>query len=447
MTLDHLITKAENAFQSALDAAAPDRVMAASLKGLAVEPTQIFALGKAAGPMALACRQHGLTAPGVLISHDDALTLPDQSVTGFETIIGGHPVPNENSVHGAQIMLERAASLGADDHLLMLVSGGGSALMCLPGEGLTLPDKIMINERLLVSGLDIHAMNAVRRFCSGIKGGRLARAAAPASITQWVLSDVPPTGDELTDLSAIASGPVAADPVTEDQMQAYMAIAGLDELPVIKAYLDRMAGRADLHPLRPWHAHDQDILSKVTTSILASNDICCDAAGASLGGCNMALPPLSGDAAEMGRRLAQISCDADHAIASVTGGETVVSIDLDLDQDQEKMGKGGRSQELALAYLMAMLAPENQGKRPDHWVLLAAGTDGRDGPTDAAGALVHSGMVDSGGVHSGGALDRDQGMAALRCHDAYPYLDRLGALIKMPPTGTNLADVAILLTA
>ena len=441
MSLDALIHQAEQALRSALDAAAPEKVMAASLANLNTAPSQIFALGKAAGPMAKACRDAGLDAPGVLISHDQGLTEPDQHISGFETVIGGHPVPNDNSMIGATLMLERAARLNADDHLLMLVSGGGSALMCLPGEGLTLADKIMINERLLVSGLDIHAMNAVRRFCSGIKGGRLAQAAAPATITQWVLSDVPPTGDDLTDLSAIASGPMAADPVPEDQMLAYMTHAGLDEMPVIQTYLSQMAHQPERHPLRVWQDDGKAILAKVTTSILASNAICCDAAKASLGGGNFDLPPLAGEAAAMGQNLAAITATSEPGVKAVTGGETVVSFDLNQMGNEMgvKMGKGGRSQELALAYLLAMLEQQHTDAKtmPQDWVLLAAGTDGRDGPTDAAGALVHSGM----------ALDLNRAKDALARHDSYPCLDDLGALIKMPPTGTNLADVAILLTA
>jgi len=435
MSLDHLIKKADQALQSALEAAAPEKVMAASLANLETPPTAIFALGKAAGPMAKACRDGGLDAKGVLISHDPAL-LSDHQVEGFETVIGGHPVPHENSMLGAKMMLGHAETLGEDDHLLMLVSGGGSALMCLPADGLSLADKIMINERLLASGLDIHAMNAVRRFCSGIKGGRLARAAAPAAITQWVLSDVPPTGDDLTDLSAIASGPMAADPVAYDQMLAYLNHAGLDDWPVMARYLEAMANQPDQHPLRPWDDEGETVLSKVKTFILASNDICCEAAQQSLGGCNLTLPALSGEATEMGRSLAQIAIQSQNSIEAVTGGETVVSFDLS-QEDAGHYGKGGRSQELALAFLLAMADENFSGKRPQDWVLLAAGTDGRDGPTDAAGALVHSGMMP----------DLAQGRSALMRHDSYPFLDDLGALIRMPPTGTNLADVAILLTA
>ena len=454
MSLDHLIKTAEHALSAALEAAAPEKVMAASLANLDRPPSAIFALGKAAGPMAQACRDGGLDAKGVLISHDPAL-LSAQSVAGFETVIGGHPVPDENSMKGARLMLDRAHGLGEDDHLLMLVSGGGSALMCLPAGDLTLQDKIMINERLLASGLDIHAMNAVRRFCSGIKGGRLARAASPATITQWVLSDVPPTGDELTDLSAIASGPMAADPVPYEQMRGYLTAAGLDQLPQISSFLEDMANRPGDQPLRPWDDEGEKVLAKVQTSILASNAICCTAAEKALGGCNQPLPALSGEAADMGRALAQIALSSERPVQAVTGGETVVTFS----QSQDMAGKGGRSQELALAFLLAMSDlqgndqkgnhPQQAKARPQDWVLLAAGTDGRDGPTDAAGALVHSGMLGgmSGGMPGGMDVDLAQGHDALQRHDSYPFLDELGALIRMPPTGTNLADIAILLTA
>ena len=149
----------------------------------------------------------------------------------------------------------------------------------------------------------------------------------------------------------------------------------------------------------------------------------------------------------MGRALAQIALSSERPVQAVTGGETVVTFS----QSQDMAGKGGRSQELALAFLLAMSDlqgndqkgnhPQQAKARPQDWVLLAAGTDGRDGPTDAAGALVHSGML--GGMD----VDLSQGHDALQRHDSYPFLDELGALIRMPPTGTNLADIAILLTA
>ena len=421
MMPQHLITKAEAAFEAALKAAAPDRVMAKALTRLDLPPTQIMALGKAAGPMAQACRDAGLMAPGVMVTHD-----PNQQVDGFKIIIGGHPVPNENSMLGAQKMMEAARALNADDHLLMLVSGGGSALSCLPGEGLTLADKIAINERLLASGLDIHAMNAVRRFCSGIKGGRLARAAQPARVTQWVLSDVPASGDMATDLAAIASGPMAPDPVPESVMLDFLKRAGLMELDAIKSYLAAIEAHPENKPCRLGDA----VFDKVVTEILASNEICRDAAAQTLGGNTCALPELSGEAATMGRQLAEIIDKSQSPIQAATGGETVVTF-----ASSAASGKGGRSQELALSFLMVMTDKAEASTRD--WVLLAAGTDGRDGPTDAAGALVHSGMT----------VNRQQGLEALNSHDSYHYLDQLGALIKMPPTGTNLADIAILCSA
>ena len=427
MALNQLKNQAMTAFYAALEAAAPAKVMASSLACLEMPPTVIFSLGKAAGPMAAACRKAQIEAEGILISHDPSLILDEHKIAGFDTIIGGHPVPNDKSMLGARKMLNRAQSLTADDHLLMLVSGGGSALMSMPGQGLDLKHKIIINEYLLASGLDIHAMNAVRRFFSGVKGGRLAKAAFPAKVTQWVLSDVPPTGDELTDLSAIASGAMAADPVPEDQMREYLDHAGLLALPWVSQYLSMMAAHPELHPLRPWNDHDHSYLDRVDTKILASNAMCCDAATKALQKTNMVLSELSGDAAEMGRTLALIAAKTKTPITAVTGGETVVKFD-----PKVTTGLGGRSQELALSFLAEMQKTKSQKS----WVLLAAGTDGRDGPTDAAGALVHSGLN----------ININEAEQALRIHDSYHILDHYDALIKMPPTGTNLADIVILLT-
>ena len=163
---------------------------------------------------------------------------------------------------------------------------------------------------------------------------------------------------------------------------------------------------------------------RVETSILASNAICREAASNDLGDNTVSLPDLDGDAMAMGRTLAHAVMNAPAPLLAVTGGETVVTL-------PQQHGLGGRSQALALSFLLAMEDAEFD------WVLLAAGTDGRDGPTDAAGGLVTSGM----------RPDIDAARAALDGHDSYHYLDRIGGLLRCPPTGTNLADIAIVLTS
>jgi hydroxypyruvate reductase len=318
-----------------------------------------------------------------------------------------------------------ADSLGVDDHLLLLISGGGSALLPAPAEGVSLADKQALNEALLASGLDIHDMNAVRRLFSSLKGGRLARLAAPARITQFLLSDVP--GDRL---ESIASGPAIADPVPLDETLSLIRGSGLDRLDFVKAHLARIEdGRADL-PVRP----GDPVTTNVTSHLLASNDLCRAAARDRLvGGMDglreLALPPLTGEAADCARLLAHqlVAASTPVGVWGVTGGETTVRLD-------GSGGVGGRAQEMGVAFASAMheLAPKRR------WAALIGGTDGRDGPTDAAGAMITSDH----------AFDANAAAAALAAHDCHPFLDscRLdsgGALLRVAPTGTNLGDIAI----
>lgn len=411
MQIDGLIAEARKAFEQALVAAAPARALAPALARLDSPPTAILAIGKAAVAMANACRNHGLDAPGLIITNPENA----QPVAGFEVIVGGHPVPDQGSIDGADKAIALAGRMTADDHLLVLLSGGGSALMAKPIGALDLGHKQAINQALLASGLDIHQMNAVRRLFSAVKGGRLAALAAPARITQWVLSDVP--GDHL---SSIASGPFAADPWPLSSALEGVRRAGLDAKPWVGEVLAALASGAVPSPLQ-----DGDpAVDRVATEILASNAICREAAVASLGGVNADLPDLDGDALVMGRELAALTQAATHPIRAVTGGETVVTLPA-------QHGLGGRSQALALAFLLAMQ------EAAFDWVLLAAGTDGRDGPTDAAGGLVTSAM----------RFDRAEAEAALARHDSYPCLKSIGGLLQCPPTGTNLADIAIIVTA
>lgn len=413
MTAD-LIAAARSGFDAALAAAAPARALAPALASLTAPPDAILAVGKAASAMARACRDHGLKAPGVIITNPENAA----EVAGFELIIGGHPVPDKGSLEGAERAIALTSSMQEGQHLLVLLSGGGSALMAKPIGRLSLEDKQDINAALLASGQDIHRMNAVRRLFSAVKGGRLAAMAAPARVTQWVLSDVP--GDHL---ASIASGPFAPDPWSFDDACICVREAGIDRHDWARDVLEAMAEGALPPPLRP----DDPVFDRVESSILASNAICVEAAANQLsakGSTVTALPELTGGAMEMGRHLARYVRAAAHPLTGVTGGETVVTLPAE-------HGLGGRSQALALSFMLDM---QDAGF---DWVLLAAGTDGRDGPTDAAGGLVTSDMV----------IDHVAARNALTQHDSYPFLDGVGGLLRCPPTGTNLADIAIIVTS
>ena len=424
--IEPIKNKVRSAFDAGIKASMPAAVLEEWLPRLDVPPTAILAIGKAAGPMAEACRRYGLTAKGLLITHD-----PSVQVDGFDVFVGGHPVPNEGSLEGARAALQFVQGLSADDHLLILLSGGGSALMTLPQEGLSLDDKMMINEALLKSGMDIHQINAIRRLVSQVKGGRLARAAMPARITQWAMSDVPATGDSLRDLSAIASGPFAADPVPLEETLKLILQAGLDSHEGLRRYLEELQQDQSLAPVR---LGDPALVS-VTTDIIASNDIALKAAADHLGGDQVNLPILEGEASEMGARFAELVMNIKKPITAASGGETVVTFSDDALSNEDSLG--GRSQELALAFLVAMSGYHAKGHDIPNFCLLAGGTDGRDGPTDAAGAMVSHEMIAHG-------ADLEQMRDALMRHDSYRMLAQCDALIKMPPTGTNLGDLVLL---
>ena len=408
--------QARGAFDAALAAGHPGAVTLAAMQRLESPPTAIIAIGKAAASMAGAVREAGCAAPGIIVTTDESYV----DIDGMTSFASAHPVPDERGLAASAAVSALAAQLGGDDHLLLLISGGGSALLPAPADGISLDNKKALNEALLASGLDIHDMNAVRRLFSALKGGRLARLAAPARITQFLLSDVP--GDRF---ESIASGPAIADPVPLVDALELIRANGLDRLDFVAAHLARIAeGGADL-PVRP----GDPVMANVTSQLLASNDLCRAAARGALAGDmdglrEIDLPPLTGEAADCARLLAHqlVAGSGTTGVWGVTGGETTVQLGAGT-------GLGGRAQEMGVAFASAMreLAPSR------HWAALIAGTDGRDGPTDAAGALITS-------EHE---FDINAAAAALAAHDSHPFLDSCNSLLRVAPTGTNLGDIAI----
>ena len=409
------------AFDAACAAGHPAGVTRDAMARLETPPTAVIAIGKAAGAMAAAVREAGCDAPAIIVTSDEALADDSLTLSANMTVFpSAHPVPDARGIAAGEAVMAFADSLSADDHLLLLISGGGSALLPAPADGMSLADKQALNEALLASGLDIHEMNVVRRLLSRLKGGRLARRAAPARITQFLLSDVP--GDRV---ESIASGPAVADPVPLDSALELIRRAGLDRLDFMAEQLARIeAGHADL-PLRP----GDPLAETVTTHLLASNSICRAAARDVLRGTfgdlrEISLPDLVGDAAicatELARRLGDEARQG--PLWAVTGGETTVQLGAN-------PGKGGRAQDMGVAFALAMAMAEDIAG----WVALIGGTDGRDGPTDAAGAIVSSSP----------GFDPEAARAALAAHDCHPYLDARKELLRVPPTGTNLGDIGI----
>lgn len=325
----------------------------------------------------------------------------------------GHPVPDQDSIAAAQEILDAVQGLGPDDLVLALISGGGSAAMCLPAEGLTLEDKRMTNKLLLASGLDIRTMNAVRRRISAIKGGKLASAAAPAGVVTLAISDIP--GD---DASAIASGPTAPD-----------SSADVDLRDVISKLGDRLPPRVVDTLSRP--------ASRTTTSnaceiILIATPRRALEAAAAAARAHGVVPVILGDAIEgesqsVAREMAKLATSSGQPTVLLSGGETTVTIGWG------RPGRGGRNTEFLLT-----LACELEG-RDDVWAI-AADTDGEDGANlGAAGALY---APDTIGRARMAGLDANTSLAG---HDSGGFFEALGDLVITGPTRTNVNDFRAIL--
>jgi hydroxypyruvate reductase len=380
------------------------------------------AAGKAAVAMAAAAAERVHVVGGLVVSPDPA-SVPN----GFELIVGGHPAPTPASERAGRNALALAESVGPDDTLLVLLSGGASALMAVPADGVTLDDKRATTDVLLRAGADIHALNTVRKHLSAIKGGWLA-ARARGLCHALVISDV--VGD---DLSVIASGPTVVDASTfQDACDVLRRFGGDDAYPpaVIARLRRGVAGDVPESP-KPG---DSRLARAQTTMIGSRRDAMTGAAAeASARGYRIVRidDAVVGEArtaapAHVRAALAR-AVDLGRPACVVSSGETTVRV--------TGRGKGGRTQEFALAaagQLAHTTAPT---------VLASIGTDGVDGPTDAAGAIVDH-TTTRRAAAAGLAPDR-----FLSDNNAYAFFDALGDLIHTGPTGTNVGDLQIILLA
>jgi hydroxypyruvate reductase len=383
----------------------------------------IIAAGKAATSMATsAARLLGTRLRGGLVTSPSANLAP----ASLDRFAGGHPSPTPNSLAAGRRALRLAAAARADETLLVLISGGASALLAMPAQGLTLDDKRGVTEALLRAGADVAAFNAVRKHLSALKGGRLA-IATEARCCTLAVSDV--VGD---DLSVIGSGPTVADSSTfDDALQtlrrcdavgtfpprvvAHLTRGVAGEIPetpkpgdprlarnealVVGGRRDAMAGAADEARRRGYRTHVLDI-------------------------------PVTGEARQAARahfrRAAALAGTLDHPLCLVSSGETTVRV--------RGSGLGGRNQEFALAAAMEL------GSLGREVACASVATDGVDGPTSAAGAIADASTLDRAG--QAGISSPDE---YLRRNDAFRFFEALGDLIETGPTDTNVGDLQIVL--
>lgn len=381
----------------------------------------VVAVGKAAAAMFTAfTERHGAPSGGALVIGPGER--PDV-VPAEIWERGGHPYPDAGSVAGAERALELARGVPADDVLVLLVSGGASAVMAAPAPGLSLDAKQQAIRTIMTSGGDITALNAVRKHLSAIKGGRLA-AACPGRTITLALSDV--VGD---DLSVIGSGPGVPDGSTwQDALAAIDRFGGDRHRPEVRALVE--AGARGERPETP---KTGDLAAgRVSGHVIGGRRHAMAAAARLAAACGYAVHVVDaavvGEARDAAGRwwTAVQRLTGAGPMAVISSGETTVRV--------TGSGRGGRNQEFALALVEAIAA----GRRPG--VLVSVGTDGIDGPTDAAGALVDS-------TTAARAVER--GLAAparyLADNDSARYFDALGDMVRTGPTGTNVGDVQILL--
>ncbi len=414
-------------FRAALAAADPAAAVARHLERMKLDAyARIFVVGagKAGAPMARAAeRVLGRRIAAGLVNVKYGHTARLRRIELNEC---GHPVPDAAGVAGAERIAALADSAGRADLVLCLISGGASALLPAPAPPVTLEEKQAVTRLLLACGANIHEINCIRKHISRIKGGQLARLAAPAAVESLLLSDV--IGD---DLDVIGSGPTAPDASTFARAAAILEKYGI-EARVPTAVRERItAGMRGEIPETP--KPGDPLFRRVRNTVIGSNRLALDAAARrarALGYRTLVLASgiegetreIAGMHAAIAREIADRGQPARPPACIITGGETTVTL--------RGEGLGGRNQEFVLAAAIGIAGLPRA-------VVFSAGTDGSDGPTDAAGA-----------VADGDTLARGpEARRFLDANDSYRYFEALGDLIKTGPTNTNVMDVRIMLVA
>jgi glycerate-2-kinase len=401
----------------------------------------LIAFGKAAPAMAgaLAAILGKRLTRGLVVSPEGGAKKGEGAL---EFVKGSHPLPDEGSLEGARKALDLAEGAGERDLVFVCISGGGSALLCHPARGITLEEKRWVTQTLLKAGADIGELNTVRKHLSAVKGGHLAKAAWPATVVSLVLSDVLEN-----DLETIASGPTHWDSTTFGD--AKNVLEGFGFWENVPLSVREHIGKGILGERPETAKAGEPVFGRVHTFIVGDNMAALEAARAEAD--RLGFEPLILTASDKGeaRRaaanyaafLANMACSVQSApkpFCFLAGGELTVTV--------KGRGSGGRNTEFVLASLVEFgkeyleeIFGESCGDSGLDWLILSLGTDGIDGPTDAAGA-----WADPSTLAKGRELDLDPA-AYLSDNDSYGFFQKTGGLILTGPTGTNVMDVRIFL--
>lgn len=438
--IDKLRSHARSIFDDALQAVNPERAVHKYVQRngntLVIDQREydlrrfrnihVIGAGKAGGLMAAALEDIlGDRLTGGLVNVKYGHTVPLKKVVLVEA---GHPIPDEAGVGGARRMVELLADTHENDLVFCLLSGGGSALLPLPVDGITLEEKQAVTGQMLACGATINELNTVRKHISRVKGGQLARIAAPARVVGLLLSDV--IGDPL---DVIASGPTVPDASTFSDCRAIIDRYNLnDELP--ESVNKHITAGENGHILET-PGSDDPVFDRVENILIANSSQAMEAAHRKAGDLGYQSIILSGSIdgetreiarvyAAMAREIRISGHPAPPPVCIISGGETTVTL--------RGKGKGGRNQEFVLA-----AAPGISGL--DNIVIFSAGTDGTDGPTDAAGAVADGRTLDrakAAGLDAAAFLDEN---------DAYHFFQALDDLVITGPTNTNVMDLRLLM--
>ncbi len=378
----------------------------------------LIGYGKAAARMAQvseAILGDTLTSGLVITKHQHSVP-----TTKTQILEASHPVPDADSVSASDALLEFVAPFSKRDLVIVLVSGGGSALLTKPADGISLEDLQSVTQALLACGATIHEINAVRKHLSAVKGGQLAAKIAPATCVALVLSDV--LGN---DLSVIASGPTSPDPSTfADAIGVLQHYGVWQTVPqsVRHRFTRGQAGEIAETPKLSAGFFEHNMEHR----IIGDNGLSIDAvqtAAEDLGfDVQVVTRMLDGEARQQAQNLLANAQTASRPLCLIAGGETTVTL--------RGTGKGGRNQELALAAALALDRLEIARCQ-----VISLATDGTDGPTDAAGAIVDSTTVQTAAVSLRAFLDNN---------DSYNCFSQIGGLLNIGPTGTNVNDVVMI---